>query len=65
MITVKAKNGEKKLPGFERKSIAHLMKFLKVNPETAIIKKNGKIAHEDDLLKNGDSVEFVGIIYGG
>lgn len=58
-------NGKKTRSEVKCNTIDQLAKSLKINRETVIIKKNNEIAHPDELVKNGDTVEFVGIIYGG
>ena len=45
--------------------IADAIAALAANPQTIIIKLNGKIAHEKAKLSEGDKVELIGIIYGG
>ncbi|MEK6843210.1 MAG: MoaD/ThiS family protein [Candidatus Micrarchaeota archaeon] len=42
-----------------------LISDLKLNDETFLIKLNGKIAHEQTALKDGDELEFLDVIYGG
>ncbi|MBI5224436.1 MoaD/ThiS family protein [Candidatus Micrarchaeota archaeon] len=42
-----------------------LISDLKLNDETFLIKLNGKIAHEQTSLKEGDELEFLDVIYGG
>ncbi len=37
----------------------------KLNDETFLIKLNGKIAHEEEKLKEGDELELMDVIYGG
>ena len=46
-------------------TIDSLIKELKRNKETFIIKLNGKIAHESEALKEGDRLELVNVIFGG
>lgn len=58
-------NRKKATVAFNGKTINQLAVKMGVNHETVIIKKNGVLAHPDEVLKNGDKVEFVGIIYGG
>lgn len=47
------------------KRIAALIKRMNFNGETFLIKLNGKMAHEETTLKEGDELEFVNVIYGG
>lgn len=36
-----------------------------LNDQTIIVKRNKTLAHPDDALTDGDSLELVDIIYGG
>ena len=49
----------------EKTTIRQLLVEHKINLETGIIQLNGKIAHPDTQLKDTDTVEFIGVIYGG
>lgn len=46
-------------------SIAELLKKLKVNRETVIVRKNREIVSEEEGLSEGDRVEIIGVISGG
>ena len=46
-------------------TIGQVIGKLKLNGQTFIIKLNGKVAHGRTVLKSGDKLEFVGVIYGG
>ncbi|HLC48099.1 MAG TPA: MoaD/ThiS family protein [Candidatus Norongarragalinales archaeon] len=45
--------------------IRTLINNFHLNDETFLIKLNGKIAHEETELKEGDELEFLDVIYGG
>ena len=47
------------------RTISEIIHEKKLNQETFIIKLNGKIAHEEEKLKEGDQLEFVSVIFGG
>lgn len=46
-------------------SLAALVVKMGLNDQTFFSKVNGKLVHPATELKDGDEVEFVGIIYGG
>lgn len=46
-------------------SLAALVKKMGLNEQTFFTKVNGRLVHPATVLKEGDQVEFVGIIYGG
>ncbi|MBI2445028.1 sulfur carrier protein ThiS [Candidatus Micrarchaeota archaeon] len=46
-------------------TLAALVKQMGLNEQTFFSKVNGKLVHPKTELKDGDRVEFVGIIYGG
>ncbi len=46
-------------------TIADVLKQKNLNQETFLIKLNGKIAHEDTVLKEGDELECWNVVYGG
>lgn len=46
-------------------TLASLVRQLGLNDQTFFSKVNGKLVHPATELKDGDAVEFVGIIYGG
>ncbi len=49
----------------ENSSLRFLQKQLKLNGQTFVSRINGKIAHPETILNEGDKVEFIGVIYGG
>lgn len=49
----------------EKASLRSVQKKLGLNGQTFVCKVNSKIAHPETLLKDGDTVEFIGVIYGG
>ena len=46
-------------------TLAAFVKKMGLNDQTFFSKVNGKLVHPATRLKEGDTVEFVGIIYGG
>ncbi len=46
-------------------SVRDVMRETGINNEVVVIKLNNKITHPDALLHEGDSLEFVHVIYGG
>jgi thiamine biosynthesis protein ThiS len=52
-----------KLPA--RSKVAGLLKALDLNPQTVIVRCNGKIVAEGELLKSEDQVEIIHIVTGG
>ncbi|HLD75955.1 MAG TPA: MoaD/ThiS family protein [Candidatus Norongarragalinales archaeon] len=60
------RDGKKLTGDFSRaKTIEQIVQQLSLNPETLVVKKNGKLVHPKSDLSDGDDVELVGIIYGG
>lgn len=64
-IEFKTRDGSKtlKLPGGA--TVQDVISKEKANPETFLINLNGKLAHPNTKLTDGDELEFVHIIYGG
>ncbi|MBI5225901.1 MoaD/ThiS family protein [Candidatus Micrarchaeota archaeon] len=46
-------------------TLSGLVKKMVLNDQTFFSKVNGKLVHPATALKDGDKIEFVGIIYGG
>ncbi|MDP3742220.1 MAG: MoaD/ThiS family protein [Candidatus Micrarchaeota archaeon] len=46
-------------------TLRDVLKQEKINEETGLIKLNGTLCHPLQTLKDGDTLEFVNIIYGG
>ncbi len=46
-------------------TIEQVLKGEAVNKQTIVVMLNGKVAHPSTVLKEGDAVELVGVIYGG
>jgi len=53
------------LEGPTSPTLAVLVKKMALNDQTFFSKVNGKLVHPSTELKDGDKIEFVGIIYGG
>jgi len=46
-------------------TLEQLVKMEKASKQTIVLLVNGKVAHPSTVLKQGDDVELVGVIYGG
>ncbi|MBI4739763.1 MoaD/ThiS family protein [Candidatus Woesearchaeota archaeon] len=44
---------------------AELLLFLKQNPESVILVKNGEVVAEDELFSDGDNVKILSVVSGG
>jgi len=42
-----------------------VVRKLRVNPETVIIKRSGEIILENETLKNNDRIELIKVVSGG
>lgn len=56
-------SGEMEIP--KNSQIIHLLEELDLNPETLVVKLNGKIVPEEEVLNNGDEVEIIPVVSGG
>lgn len=45
--------------------ILELLERLDFNPETVVVKRNGKIVPEEEKLEDGDEIEIVPVVSGG
>jgi len=64
-IKVLFRDKDKKIEMDEKKKIEDLLNKIKVNPETVVIKLNGKIVPEEDKLKDGDKLELIDFVSSG
>jgi thiamine biosynthesis protein ThiS len=48
-----------------RSKVVDLLKTLDLNSQTVVVRCNGKIVTEEELLKSDDQVEIVHIVTGG
>ena len=46
-------------------TIKELLDDLDLSSETIVPKKNGEIVIEEEIIEDGDEIEFIQIIYGG
>ncbi|GAB6055852.1 MoaD/ThiS family protein [Methanobacterium movens] len=46
-------------------TIKELLDQIEKPLETVVIKKNGQIVLEDEIIQEGDTIEVIQIIYGG
>ncbi|MDP1551693.1 MAG: MoaD/ThiS family protein [Methanobacteriaceae archaeon] len=49
----------------ENISVENLLTSLEINPAEVVVTQNGKIALESSILKKGDMVKIIQVIYGG
>jgi sulfur carrier protein ThiS len=49
----------------ENISVENLLTCLEINPAEVVVTQNGKIALEGSILKKGDMVKIIQVIYGG
>ncbi len=49
----------------ENISVENLLTCLEINPAEVVVTQNGKIALESSILKKGDMVKIIQVIYGG
>ncbi len=49
----------------ERSKVRDVIREAKVNPETVIVRRGEDILLEEDVVKRGESLEFIRIISGG
>lgn len=62
-LKIKDKVEERDIDG--ELNIKKLMDDLELSSETMVTKKNGKIVIEEEIIEDGDEIEFIQIIYGG
>jgi thiamine biosynthesis protein ThiS len=48
-----------------RSRVARRLKTLDLNSQTVVVRCNGKIVTEKEILKSGDQVEIIHIVTGG
>lgn len=46
-------------------TVKDLLKKLDIPSETVVVKKNGFIIIEEELIQEGDTIEIIKVIYGG
>lgn len=49
----------------EKSKVGDVIKDVKVNPETVIVRRGKDILLEEDVVKRNESLEFIRIISGG
>ncbi|VVB66604.1 ThiS family protein [Candidatus Gugararchaeum adminiculabundum] len=57
-------NSEKRKLGYSG-DVKGLLKLLKVQKETVVVAKNGKIVPETETVGGNDEVELIKVIFGG
>lgn len=56
-------SGEMEVPSDSK--VIYVLEELGLNPETLVVKRNGKIVPEDETLEDGDEVEIIPVVSGG
>lgn len=64
-INVKVGNNEDTVTVSEEKTIKDLLESMDIAAETVVVKKNDYIVIDEEVLKDGDSIEVIQVIYGG
>lgn len=49
----------------EGNTIKDLLKILEIPSETVVVKRNEFIVIEEEIIKEGDTIEIIKVIYGG
>jgi sulfur carrier protein len=49
----------------ENITIKELLKILDIASETVVVKKNEYIVIEEEIVKEGDTIEIIKVIFGG
>jgi len=49
----------------EEISVLDILNDLDVSIESTIVKKNGEIVEEESIIKDGDEVQIIQVVYGG
>jgi len=49
----------------EGNTIKDLLKVLEIPSETVVVKRNEFIVIEEEIVKEGDTIEIIKVIYGG
>jgi len=64
-ITVVMKGKKKVIKIGDKSKVIDVIKKIKLNPETVIVKRGQEILLETDDLKPNDKIEFIKIVSGG
>lgn len=46
-------------------SIKNLLNDLELSSQTTVVKQNGELSIEDNIIREGDEIQLLQIIYGG
>lgn len=49
----------------EGNTIKDLLKILEIPSETVVVKRNEFIVIDEEIIKEGDTIEIIKVIYGG
>lgn len=58
-------NGQRKLFEGEARSIEDILRALKINLETVIVKRGKEVAPPEDAVNDGEEIELIKIFSGG
>ncbi len=64
-ITFSVDGQKKQMEVKNTSTLRDVLKQEKLNEETGLLKLNGNLCHPLQTLKDGDTLEFINIIYGG
>ena len=64
-VNVKILGKQRKVELKGETDISGLLKKMKVNPETVIVKRRDEILLEDEKIRNNDKIELIKIVSGG
>lgn len=63
-LKYKTLDEEKEIPN-ENYTIKDLLNELELSAQTVVSKQNGELVIEDTVIRDGDEIQLVQIIYGG
>ena len=64
-ITVKLGGKAKRVDVREEGNALDVLRELKINPETVLVKRGKEIIMDDEELGNGDEIEIIKVVSGG
>lgn len=64
-VTARFLKKTKRLSVKKNASVLDVLKELKINPETVLVKKGREIVTEDEPLGSGDEIEIMKVVSGG
>lgn len=64
-VTAKVRNQTKKVAVKGNSNVLNVLKELKINPETVLVKRGKEIITDEEILGNGDEIEIIKVVSGG